>query len=75
MFKNSLIVTLVLLMLMALALVVHADPLNLTFSSNWEEDFTFYTTHNRPDNGQVRYIYANDLALEGAHQGGELPEG
>ena len=41
MFKSSFIVTLVLFIIMALALVVHADPLNLTFPSNWEEDFTF----------------------------------
>ena len=66
----------VLFILMALALVVYANPLNLTFPSNWEEDFTLYTTHNRPDNGQVRYLYANALALEGARQGEELlPEG
>jgi hypothetical protein len=34
-----------------------------------------YTTVNRPDIGQVRYLYANAVALQAARDGKALPDG
>jgi cytochrome c2 len=52
-----------------------ADPKRIAFPNDYKEKFTFYSTHNRPDNGQVRYLYANDKAVEGARRNGPLPDG
>lgn len=52
-----------------------ADPERIEFPTGYQQDFIFYTTHNRPDNNQVRHLYANDVALQGARQGGPLPDG
>ena len=47
----------------------------IQFPEGYRDTFTFYTTVNRPDNKQVRYLYASPEALENAKQTGELPNG
>ena len=50
-----------------MALIVQdasADPRRIAFPNDYLEKFTFYSTHNRPDNGQVRYLFANQKAME-----------
>lgn len=42
---------------------------------NYPAGFTMYTTVNRPDINQVRYLYANDVALKAAREGRPLPDG
>jgi hypothetical protein len=34
-----------------------------------------YQTVNRPDINQVRYLYANDVALKAAREGRQVPDG
>src|SRR3989337_4421803 len=52
-----------------------ADPKRIAFPNDYKEKFTYYSTHNRPDNGQVRDLYANHKALDGARRNGPLPDG
>lgn len=62
------------------ALLLHAtlawaDPERVGFPADYQQSFTFYATHNRPDNNQVRYLYANDIAMQGAQADGALANG
>lgn len=47
----------------------------LTFPDNFPQAFTHYTTINFPKKNQVRYYYANDVALTAAQRGNSLPDG
>lgn len=55
--------------------LVCADPERIEFPADYSQSFTFYATHNRADNNQVRYLYANDIARQGAQKGEALPDG
>ena len=48
---------------------------NISFPGAYKAGFTMYQTVNRPDIGQVRYLYANDVALAAAREGRALPDG
>ncbi len=48
---------------------------NATLPANYKTTFTMYQTVNRADNNQVRYLYANDVALRAAREGRDLPDG
>jgi Cytochrome P460 len=45
------------------------------FPADYPAGFTLYQTVNRPDIGQVRYLYANAAALQAARDGRPLPDG
>ncbi|HEY6511120.1 MAG TPA: cytochrome P460 family protein [Burkholderiaceae bacterium] len=45
------------------------------FPENYRSTFTLYQTVNRPDINQVRYLYANPVALQAAKEGKALPDG
>jgi cytochrome c553 len=45
------------------------------FPENYKTTFTKYYTINFPDTRQVRYYYANDIALKAAMAGKPLPDG
>ncbi len=47
----------------------------VTFPENYKTAFTKYHTINFPDTRQVRYYYANDVALQAAKAGKSLPDG
>jgi len=47
----------------------------VTFPDNHRATFTLYQTLNRPDINQVRYLYANPVALKAAKEGKPLPDG
>jgi cytochrome c553 len=47
----------------------------VTFPENYRSSFTLYHTLNRPDINQVRYLYANPVALRAAREGKALPDG
>lgn len=47
----------------------------VTFPENYKTAFTKYHTINFPDTRQVRYYYANDVALQAAKAGKPLPDG
>lgn len=49
--------------------------MNIAFPGSYKDGFTMYQTVNRPDIGQVRYLYANDAALKAAREGRPLPDG
>lgn len=53
----------------------HADPARIAFPADYPDKHVLYGIHNRPDNGQVRYLYANPIAAEGAKRAGSLPNG
>lgn len=48
---------------------------NVTMPENHRASFTMYQTVNRPDINQVRYLYANDIAVRAAREGKALPDG
>jgi cytochrome c553 len=48
---------------------------NVRYPENYKQTFTMYQTVNRPDIGQVRYLYANPVALQAAREGKSLPDG
>lgn len=48
---------------------------NVKFPDNYKQTFTMYTTVNRPDINQVRYLWANPVALKAAREGKSLPDG
>lgn len=53
-----------------------ADPKRVQLPADYSPDkWALYGVHNRPDNGQVRYLYANAAAFEGAKKDGGLPNG
>jgi len=45
----------------------------LTFPANFPSDYQLYTTVNRDDNKQVRYLYVDNAAMKVFKQKGELP--
>lgn len=47
----------------------------VAFPDNHRATFTLYQTLNRPDINQVRYLYANPVALKAAREGRALPDG
>jgi cytochrome c553 len=47
----------------------------VTFPENYKATYTKYDTVNFPDNKQVRYYYANDVAMRAAKAGTPLPDG
>jgi cytochrome c553 len=47
----------------------------VSFPENYRATYTLYTTVNRPDINQVRYLYANPVALQAAKDGKPLPDG
>lgn len=60
---------------LTLSVSASADPERIDFPQNYPDAFTQYTIHNRDDIEQVRYLYANEIALRGAREGDVLPEG
>ena len=59
-----------------LATPAQADPKRVSFPADYDPaKYLLYGVHNRPDNGQVRYLYANAPAAEGAKQDAGLPNG
>jgi cytochrome c553 len=46
-----------------------------TLPEGYPSRFTMYQTVNRPDINQVRYLYANAVALQAAREGKALPDG
>ena len=48
---------------------------SVAFPENYKTSFTKYTTINFPATRQVRYYYANDVALQAAKAGKPLPDG
>ena len=46
-----------------------------TLPEGYPARFTMYQTVNRPDINQVRYLYANAVALQAAREGKPLPDG
>jgi cytochrome c553 len=47
----------------------------VTFPENYRSTFTLYQTVNRSDINQVRYLYANPVAIKAAKEGKPLPDG
>ena len=47
----------------------------VTFPENYRSTFTLYQTVNRSDINQVRYLYANPVAIKAAKEGKALPDG
>ena len=47
----------------------------VTFPENYKATFTKYHTINFPDTKQVRYYFANEVALQAAKAGKALPDG
>ena len=48
---------------------------NVTLPASYSTGFTKYQTGNRTDINQVRYLYANDVAMRAAREGKPLPDG
>lgn len=48
---------------------------NVKMPADHKASFTFYQTVNRPDINQVRYLYANDIAIKASREGKPLPDG
>jgi len=48
---------------------------NVTWPAGYPAGFVKYQTVNRPDIGQVRYLYANRAAVDAAREGRPLPDG
>lgn len=53
----------------------HLVKTQVTFPEGYRSTFTMYGTVNRPDIKQVRYLYANPVAVQAARAGGPLPPG
>ena len=47
----------------------------VTMPANHRDGYVMYQTVNRPDINQVRYLYANDIAVRAAREGRTLPDG
>jgi cytochrome c553 len=47
----------------------------VAFPENYRATYTLYQTVNRPDINQVRYLYANPVAMKAAKEGKPLPDG
>ena len=48
---------------------------NVTYPENYKSTFTMYQTVNRSDINQVRYLWANPVALQAAREGRPMPPG
>jgi len=48
---------------------------NVAFPENYKATFTMYQTVNRTDINQVRYLWANPVALQAAREGRPIPPG
>lgn len=48
---------------------------SIEFPADYATSMTHYTTINRPDNKQVRNLYANDVAMRSARSGAPLADG
>jgi cytochrome c553 len=48
---------------------------NVAFPENYKSTFTMYQTVNRSDIHQVRYLWANPVALQAAREGRPMPPG
>jgi cytochrome c553 len=48
---------------------------NVPFPEDYRSTYTLYQTVNRPDINQVRYLYANPVAVKAAKEGKPLPDG
>ena len=57
------------------ATAVHAGSENISFPGDYKTTFHYWKTSERFDNNQVRYLWANDLAFDGAAMGADLPNG
>jgi len=63
------------------AVATRSEPLpalvqtRVTFPENYKSTFTMYQTVNRPDINQVRYLWANPVAVEAARDGKPMPHG
>jgi cytochrome c553 len=53
----------------------HVAKTHVSFPENYKATFTRYHTINFPATGQVRYYFANPVALQAARQGRPLPAG
>ncbi|MCC6468368.1 MAG: cytochrome P460 family protein [Alphaproteobacteria bacterium] len=70
------IFVLALAMLAFATTAAHADPKRVRLPADYNPaTYLLYAIHNRPDNGQVRYIYANSVAAEAAKTDQGLPNG
>ena len=47
----------------------------VAFPENYKATFTMYQTVNRPDINQVRYLWANPVAVQAAREGKPIPTG
>ena len=56
-------------------LLPHLVKTNATLPVSYPAGFTMYQTVNRADINQVRYLYANAVALQAAREGKPLPDG
>jgi hypothetical protein len=63
------------LALAALPFAADADPKRIGFPEGYRNTFLPYAVHNRPDNGQVRHLFANPVAVEAAKAGKPMPPG
>ncbi len=66
--------------ILATAFLLHepramAGPERVAYPETDLAGYLLYQVVNRPDNNQVRYLYANDLAVKGAREGDQLPAG
>jgi len=57
------------------ALLPNVAKSNVAFPENYKSTFTKYHTINFPATRQVRYYYANPVALQAAKDGKDLPNG
>lgn len=57
------------------ALLANVAATRVAFPDNYKESFTKYHTINFPATGQVRYYFANKVALQAAKEGKPLPDG
>lgn len=56
-------------------LLTHVAKSNVSFPEGYKESFTRYHTINFPATRQVRYYYANPVAVQAARAGRPLPDG
>jgi len=52
-----------------------AGPERIEFPKGYETNFSNYMNAERQNKKQLARFYANDIAIEGAKKGGELPDG
>ena len=63
------------------AVATKSEPLptlvqtRVAFPDNYKSTFTMYQTVNRPDINQVRYLWANPVAVQAAREGRPMPHG